>query len=867
MSSAVEPGAVVAHGSGSGRQHSGVDISDTTAPKAGDETPANAVAGDPPNDHADGSKPTSGKGPRVSKTPPTSADVVGRKPGAGGDALEDAADGDTSGTKAEVDSGDKVNAEDSHDETKSSSSSRTDGTPRAARPGSGQLKDELRDLQKKLASLSKKIEREDPQHREYRRATRRADDAVRLGLVQRAASVKSGSPDSRNSRSPDSKASRSTRSKSRSSTSSSSGWSSDTGDEFQKVDSNQRRITKTLARQLSKLRDENALMKKLRRENKRLEKEERSLRSRLKQLAASDDDDSASDTTEASAPAPHLEPRISWLPWGEFREHSPRGHDPLIHPPLSVINVLIGEPIVLWPSRLFSSRPGGRPVPFSHTAAVRPVVVGNEQLSRQALPPRQLVYAEQGPLPALETSPGQGPLPGHELPPGQGPLPERIRINSKALISTLSIVRKTPGPPGPPGLPGFVMVQPFRSLVYYGDQLRVRLTALEKAFPEGQEDGPETAESEGTPNVAESEGNPNDAESKGNPDDADADDTVKSAVTARSNDGSAAGAGASVVRPPGMDLLDDGETWSRASLSHLRVLVEFLDTVLQPKLDYLASSRCQKVRFEDIWYLFKPGDEVVEKSRRQAYRIHRIASIGHIAIPPWRNYDDSDQNFRTPVTLLCAYVDFDGKRLGPVLRTFEIERFEGTKAVTDLDVYPLRLADVDGDEQATRGSLRDELVARGRKFIEVAGVKHMHYNGLTLDTRDEIDSHVVVDFEEAFASKHNEDWRPTLEPLLSHAVFPPKPICTAPCCARDFVYWDRMVDQVRNDEYLVKVIPNNRTTEPPIWIRPRLLTDIVDLPVNPLTDKDFVIMSSRVFGFVLRTRKWGKPVTASLPVT
>lgn len=53
------------------------------------------------------------------------------------------------------------------------------------------------------------------------------------------------------------------------------------------------------------------------------------------------------------------------------------------------------------------------------------------------------------------------------------------------------------------------------------------------------------------------------------------------------------------------------------------------------------------------------------------------------------------------------------------------------------------------------------------------------------------------------------------------------------------------------------LVPEDRQQEPSPAIYPRLLKDI-KAQEDTLPEGDLVIMSYRVFGFILRTRKWGK---------
>ncbi len=60
-----------------------------------------------------------------------------------------------------------------------------------------------------------------------------------------------------------------------------------------------------------------------------------------------------------------------------------------------------------------------------------------------------------------------------------------------------------------------------------------------------------------------------------------------------------------------------------------------------------------------------------------------------------------------------------------------------------------------------------------------------------------------------------------------------------------------------NEEYISTLIPDHEITtqEPSVAIFPRAFQDTTR---KELSEEDLVIMSHRVFGFILRSRKWGK---------
>jgi hypothetical protein len=411
-----------------------------------------------------------------------------------------------------------------------------------------------------------------------------------------------------------------------------------------------------------------------------------------------------------------------------------------------------------------------------------------------------------------------------QLTPGQGPLPERIRINSRHILKVLEkIDRDKLGDEDGP----LVMIRPYKALVYYEDQIRKTYQDLKKKHRSPAE-GPEGD------TMASEEGEKDEYAGK---------DKSK----------------------PADDEGEDPLTSSAVALEQLKVLVHFLDTDIKEKIAYVRSDQCQRVSFTDIWYLFRPGDEVIDQGRKQAYRVIGISSSAHKVIPPWRNFDSlSAKSDETPVVLHCVYIDFDGKNLGPVLKTFQIPRFEGEKTITSLVVYPLRLAEGRRIDETKPQTFRQKLIARGQMFTEVLSVKHMNYNGFTLETRDEVDGQVMVDFEESFASdekdkdSNSKRWRPSVQSLIGAELHETKDTdCTAGCCTGERVLKDSYAEKKRNEDYINSLIPDELSREPSVAIYPRALRDIKSSE-SALTDDDFVVMSYRVFGFILRSRKWGK---------
>ncbi|KAF5976377.1 TOB3 (member of AAA-ATPase family) [Fusarium coicis] len=351
---------------------------------------------------------------------------------------------------------------------------------------------------------------------------------------------------------------------------------------------------------------------------------------------------------------------------------------------------------------------------------------------------------------------------------------------------------------------------------------------------------------------------------------------------------------------------------TQEALDDLNCLVDFIDHDLEDKLSYIASDECTKVVWSDIWHLFKPGDFVVSKDEKQAYRVIQVKYATHSMKPPTgRNLWMSEAKAKlddSPIIIQCVFLDFDGERIGPVTQTIDIHRYEGERSIRSLSVVPLR--------RAKNRSLKQALIKRGSMFIEACDPQRrgipMHYSGLSLETQEEIDSQVVIDFEEAFASNDvggrskpsgwtieklvlecfagsiKDEMQLYLQDVQTNCKPELKDIdpggdsdtdytsdtsdtggrrrrtqvnrtCLPECCSNERVHDDVFVEHNRSSEFVQSQFWEDDLNEgiPSLTITARSLREAMEDEAY-ITDDDKLITSYRVFGFIMRSRKWAK---------
>lgn len=299
-----------------------------------------------------------------------------------------------------------------------------------------------------------------------------------------------------------------------------------------------------------------------------------------------------------------------------------------------------------------------------------------------------------------------------------------------------------------------------------------------------------------------------------------------------------------------------------ATLLQLDCLLEFFDDNIQPRLDDIASNDDHQSTFDDLWLLFKPGDIVLEQGEKQAYRLIQVTTPEHKATSPWARWvrnnrssaDAENESDGDPFRLDCVFLDFDGIQFGPVSKSFRIPRYNGKKSVKSLPVYSVRFS--------TTSDIRQQLIARGRVLLDVASptYRSMYYTGLALDSKEEIDSQVVIDFPEALSIPENESWMPQISPVSTVEKIDPtkrRQPCCEECCIEKWVYNDDDVDKKRTAAFLQTLLPQQTLDRTPLTIHPKSWKDMSKEEYRP-NDEEFIIMTCRVFAFVLRSRKWGK---------
>lgn len=322
-------------------------------------------------------------------------------------------------------------------------------------------------------------------------------------------------------------------------------------------------------------------------------------------------------------------------------------------------------------------------------------------------------------------------------------------------------------------------------------------------------------------------------------------------------------------------------------VEHLRCYIDFVESDILSRYNTFRGdvhSDVPRVRFRDLWYLFRHGDLIYipDKTLRRYTKDsntimastnsdtstmrQKIWRLCCIVDSPRANSVVSVDNGSSEFGVIIYFLDYDGTAYSPFAMYFPITHFDDQKDVRDLDYYPLRYA-----KGASR--LMEEHISIGNMFTSYRKEWHMRYsgwsmitdpigwpiterNGLNLKEQVRptfIDGDVIIDFEEAYNA----------EPQLKSAFADPEswvmsePIRAANALDFIMVWSDSQRSKVVSGSHEVVVISDN--VELLDWEnylrKDRYLKLDRDLTAQPSGD-DLALLPPRLFVYSLKIRKF-----------
>ena len=311
-------------------------------------------------------------------------------------------------------------------------------------------------------------------------------------------------------------------------------------------------------------------------------------------------------------------------------------------------------------------------------------------------------------------------------------------------------------------------------------------------------------------------------------------------------------------------------------LQSWKTMIAVMDNDLRPKLELSSKIKNQtlkEIAYEDLGYLFKPGDVVLASQDQRLQALAVLATTGGRKLLDTRvrqtNGEDEPESFfhtsggHSPFVVDCFYYDFDGTNFGAILRSITIPKYEGKTPINHLAVYPESLSGRENEDVKTI------LAERGRKFVQLCStstVAHRTYTGRTLDDPpEEVDSQVIIDCHMAaiVPAEQRPDtaqWMPRLG--MTQPTEPDEREITeihANCYRQDCgICNNPRTNYMFNHHRFARQQSKDYITSQEIVNRP--------FGVGELREHHYLLLPYRVFGFVLRSRKWGESLlTHTIP--
>lgn len=180
------------------------------------------------------------------------------------------------------------------------------------------------------------------------------------------------------------------------------------------------------------------------------------------------------------------------------------------------------------------------------------------------------------------------------------------------------------------------------------------------------------------------------------------------------------------------------------ALKDVRCFVKFIDEEIMPLYRQYREpgeeGGKRRVRFDDLWYLFRPGDlaycpnngvsEKYQQSsiRQSAWRIFGVQSPTpryKLRNAEQKRYLQTSEDESDEFRIECYYIDFDGDEFCTVTEMFRIRPFEGELRINSLPIFPFRFVENSED-------LHAEYQKHGQQYLDYTKHKHFSYNWWTI---------------------------------------------------------------------------------------------------------------------------------------
>lgn len=314
---------------------------------------------------------------------------------------------------------------------------------------------------------------------------------------------------------------------------------------------------------------------------------------------------------------------------------------------------------------------------------------------------------------------------------------------------------------------------------------------------------------------------------------------------------------------------------SEESFAELECFVNFMENRIMPDARrYRAPSYPlpETIRYDDLWYLYKPGDLVYvrqdpsgrDRFRSTAFsqRILRIiqTSVTRQGIPAPLGLPNT-----RPWSILGHFIEHDGTSFAPVHVLFPpFAPFGGEAKVTELPAYPISYledeqvlvqAQADGETYVSLIERRFGFYSGWTQTVDPMGAPLMENSrGGRLVSPEHIESDILVDFQETFNALPN--WRPWFYQGVDGNWKYSNRGSNVARSKEPFLYWDEM-GRPTYDQY-DREFEGDETerVEAQIFLNRDSLGQFRRSTTKPPTGTFLALLPRRFFGYAVLERKF-----------
>jgi len=170
---------------------------------------------------------------------------------------------------------------------------------------------------------------------------------------------------------------------------------------------------------------------------------------------------------------------------------------------------------------------------------------------------------------------------------------------------------------------------------------------------------------------------------------------------------------------------------------HLRIMVRYLDKdFAETKKNLYPMLANNQITFDLLWALYKPNTIAYcstygDSDEGRAFKI---------------DFATKEQNFMKGVwyNVEGRYLEYDGKSFGMGTLHNEVQSFQGVRKISSLECFPLQY-------HKDPEKVREQLIERGKKFVQLQGMNHRYHKGMAYAKRKKqvlkinIDGRIMVD--------------------------------------------------------------------------------------------------------------------------